>query len=206
MKVKEYSDPRPHIIIENVFNEEILESFLQEAVGLKDKFKQGTFLRDGKTLVDTKQKHAFDIHLDEVYNNNRPGSAILRCFDNFFWSDKMQKVYADSKYPCFNYIGKTRNDNIHMIRYGNEDHYDWHTDVDDTPYGFTTMSFMLSSKKKKFTGGNFQLKFKKKVKTIPFKRNTMVIFPRICHHRATETVLKSEDPYDFRYTIQVWAT
>ena len=191
MKVREYSDPRPHIIIENVFDEKTVDSFLQEVVEIDDKFKQGIFVRNDKSIVDRKQKAAFDLGMDIVYKNRRSESFILKTFDNFFWSKDMQKVYENSKYPCFNFISRTKTDNTHIIRYSNTgDHYSWHNDIDGLPYGFTTMSFMLCSKKQKFKGGDFQLKFKKKIKTIPFKRNTMVIFPRICQHKATNIILK----------------
>ncbi len=209
MIVKEFGTPRPHLIITEVFSEKVLEGFLQEAVDLKDIFKPGKMgkFKDNvqKTTINDKRKKAMDIYLDDYYTD-RSKSKILTKLDAFMINNKMRDIYDNCRYPIFTTILFTTIDATHLIRYKDGDYYDWHGDVFGKAYGFTTISFMFGSKKKMFTGGAFQLKYKDEVKTIPFKRNTLIIFPSNTMHRATTVKMKSTDPYHLRYTIQRWNT
>jgi len=205
MIVKEFSTPRPHIIISELFSEKILKGFLEEAVEFKDKYEVGKMYNDKRKIKNyiDKRKKAKDLFLDNYYLD-RSKSIILTTFDSIVLNKKMIKIYNNSRYPIFNTLQYTTIDTTHLIKYSDGDFYDWHKDLIDMPYGFITMSFMFGSKKKMFTGGDFELKWKDEVKTIPFKRNTLIIFPTNALHRVTPIKVKSADPYELRYTIQRW--
>ncbi len=206
MKFKEYLKPRPHIIIEDVFDDATVKSFLDEAVSLNNDLVQGE-MADKIThvrSVDLKTKNVHDLYLDERYPD-RSKSKILTSIDKFLWDEEMSNLYVDVRSPIFNTLQYTTKDSTHLIVYGNSEFYGWHSDMYKPPLGLTTMSYMIGVGKPKFKGGDFQLKFKDEIKTIPFKRNTMIIFARNTEHRVTPIKLNSDDPKDFRYTIQHWA-
>jgi hypothetical protein len=205
MKISEFWSPRPHIIISDIFPEETVDSFLDEAVKLDKKFKVGTILVDNKEIVDIKNKFAHELHLDELYEDDRTKSSILSNFDKFLWGKEMGDLYINNRFPIFNTLKLTTRDNTHIIRYSHSNYYKWHRDANNIPYGFVTISYMFSSKEKKFTGGDFQIRYKDEVKTIPFKRNSMILFARNTEHRVIPIKLKSDNVRDYRYAIQHWA-
>lgn len=206
MNIKEYAKPRPHILIDEIFSKEEEKQILDECIKLDPIYKEG-LMYDFKLKKDIKheEKEASDIFLDKFYENKRENSDILKIFDNFFWGEKMREIYTNSRYPIFDLVNYTSTDNTHIIRYGDKDFYDWHHDKFEPPYGFVTMSYMICSKPKKFTGGDFQLKWNDEIKTIKFKSNKAILFPSITQHRATPVQMKSKDKKDYRYTIQQWS-
>lgn len=207
MKVKEYLKPRPHIIIENLFDEKVLQPFLDEAVSLNKFLKVGKMHlpKTGEMIVDKKRKLAHDLNLDVHYTNTRHQSVILKMFDEVLWGREMGHVYEDARCPIFNTLGHTTKDSSHLICFRDAEFYEWHQDHVESN-AFVTMSYMLGVGKSKFQGGSFEIKFKDEIKTIPFKTNTMVIFSRNTWHRVTPIKLKSKDSRDFRYTVQFWAS
>ncbi len=206
MKAKEYLKPRPHIIISDVFDDATVKSFLDEAVSLNSSLVQGQMAhhKTKESILDRKRKNVHDLNMDNHYTE-RSKSKILTSLDKFLWDKEMSQLYVDARSPIFNTLEYTRNDQTHLIVYGNSEFYDWHTDMYKPPLGFTTISYMIGVGKPKFKGGDFQIKYKDEVKTIPFKRNTMIIFSRNTQHKVTSIKLDSKDPKDFRYTVQHWA-
>ncbi len=117
MKVTEFADPRPHIIIEDVFSKKQVKEMLDECVTLGPKFAPGKmFMHKTKKLELSKKKKAFDVHIDKLYKD-RSKSAILTNLNNFCWGKKMNKICVSSQFPIFDLLSYTKSDNTHVIRY-----------------------------------------------------------------------------------------
>jgi len=179
MKINEYGLPRPHIIIDDVFSDDVNRKMLEEANSLPLKVGM-MFFGEGDDRLD-KRKKAYDIDLDKHYVD-RKRSAILTAFDNTVWSDKFTEIWIKARYPIFNTLITTKKDNTHLIRYRDGDYYDFHTDAPtdvankEVLIGIT-MSYMICKLPKKFEGGDFVIRYNDEEKIIEFKNNRLVLIP-----------------------------
>jgi len=71
--------------------------------------------------------------------------------------------------------------------------------------GLLTVLYMMNKEPKKFTGGDFMIKWNDIEKSIPFENNTILIFPRDTPHKVKKIKMESDDFYDKRFTIQCFA-
>lgn len=207
MKITEYSDPVPHLIIDNLLPQEEIDKMIKEAVNLDSNFKQGKYIKinETKESIDLKVKNVKDFWIDQYYKDDRNGSPILNMVDNVLFGQELKKIYDDRKCPFFNIINKTTNDATHLIRYGNQDFYDFHIDTYKDPYGWWTMNFWFCKEPIKFTGGDFELKFKDEKKIIKYRNNRLIIFPVNTFHKVLPLKLDSDNLEDFRYAVQSWS-
>lgn len=210
--VTEIFEPTCCLQIKNVFPQDVVDSFLQEAVGLAGDFEVGEFSEvanlDGADLADNSIKNTKDIWLDKYYKN-RAISKILTSLDLYLWSEKIREVYASSSCGIFELLNHTTQSFTHLIRYGNEQHYDWHRDMlTPSGYGANTISYTFGSQDKQFKGGDFEISHNDVIKTFPFESNSLIIFPRSTLHRVTPIVMNKgfeDKPYYYRYSVQNWA-
>lgn len=190
MNVTEFHLPQPHIIIDDFFHKKSNEEIIEAALKLKPKVSP--VYRGGKDIIDIKIKRARDATI-----NDGPIFEHL----NFLWSKHMQNVYRESRDPIFRTLNHTTKHKIHLIKYEDEDFYDWHKDLTE---GLISLSYMFCKQPQSFEGGNFVLKWREEEKEVEFQNNRLVIFPCDSAHRVTPVKMKTNNTDYGRYTVQVW--
>jgi len=203
MDVREFTEPRTHVIIKDFLTKDEQDVLWGEIKENKSKFTAGLYKKDGKDEVhdDVKKNLGFDV--TEAYPS-MPNSLIRSMFYYRIFSDpKMQNIFSNEKSPIYNLLRFTTSDRTKVSVYQNEDFYKWH--VDSTKQGLLTVLYMMNKEPKKFTGGDFMIKWDGIEKFIPFENNTILIFPRDTPHKVKKIKMESDDFFDKRFTIQCFA-
>ena len=188
-----YSDPFPHLILENFYNKEELELVWEE-------FK---FLTKPNKLLEAKDYGGVVTHtnshaliLDEVYSKGyRKLSNILTVNRKLFTSDILD-LFAEIEDCCS--IAKDCNYDVTKVRYYHDgEYYKPHT---DRAFHFLAFSY-FNKEPKKFSGG--ELYFPKYKYKYGCENNSMIIFPGWVEHGVSEVKIKDSDYYDGygRYSI-----
>jgi len=120
-----------------------------------------------------------------------------------FQNEDMQEIIKTAKSPIYNLLRFTKTDRTKVSAYQNGDFYDWHQD--SINQGLLTVLYMMNKEPKKFTGGDFMIKWDNIEKSIPFENNTILIFPRDPPHKVKKIKMESNDFYDKRFTLQCFA-
>jgi Rps23 Pro-64 3,4-dihydroxylase Tpa1-like proline 4-hydroxylase len=203
MDIREFKEPRTHVVIKDFLTKDEQEKIWQEIKENESKFTAGLYTKDGKDEVhnDIKKNLGFDV--TEAYPS-MPDSLIRSLFYYKIFSDpKMQEIFSTAKSPIYSLLRFTNTDRTKVSAYQNEDFYEWHTD--STAQGLLTVLYMMNKEPKKFTGGDFMIKWDGIEKSIPFENNTILIFPRDTPHKVKKIKMESDDFYDKRFTIQCFA-
>ena len=203
MDIREFKEPRTHVIIKDFLTEDEQEKIWEEIKENESKFSTGLYTKDGKEEVHENIKKNLVFEVDKIYTS-MPDSLIRSMFYYRIFSDpKMQGIFSTAKSPIYSLLRFTNSDRTKVSAYRNGDFYDWH--VDQTNQGLLTVIYMMNKEPKKFTGGNLLLKWDSVEKSIPFENNTILIFPRDTPHRVSKIKMESDDFYDKRFTIQCFA-
>ena len=189
-----FSEPFPHLIIENFYDDEELDLIWEE---LKFYTKPGKLLeaKDFGGVVDKTNSHA--LCLDDVYEKEtyRSLSNILTVNRKLFTSDTL-KILAEIHDCCS--IATDCNYDITKVRYYHDgEYYKPHT---DRAFHFLAFSY-FNREPKKFSGG--ELYFPKYEYKYGCENNSMIIFPGWVQHGVSEVKIKDSDYYDGygRYSI-----
>lgn len=203
MDVKEFIEPRTHIVIKDFLTKEEQGLLWDEIKENKLKFKAGKYKKDGVNSVheNMKKNIGFEVNLKypEVDNSSIRSMFHYRVLQN----RDMIFSFNSAKSPIYQLLRFCKNDRTKVSAYGNGDFYDWHRD--GTEDGLLTVLYMMCKEPKKFTGGDFMLKWVDNEKTIPFENNTLLIFPRNTLHTVTNIKMDSKNFWDKRFTIQCFA-
>lgn len=195
-KVHLKSEPFPHAIIEDFYDEIELESIWKEINFLSEdhKFKLATDSGSSKDIDSVsglpKAKHKA-IYLDVLYSD-RNFSNIMLASDKVLNPDLL-KVIADL-HPLMGHLNHVNNSYTKIKYYGNDDYYGSHWDESR----FTCVSY-VHKEPKAFTGGN--LCFNEFDYSIEVKNNMAVIFCGSILHSSTPVKLESDVPYTGKYSI-----
>ena len=187
-----YEQPFPHLIVENLYNEEELELIWEEFNFFT---KSGKLLeaKDYGGVVDRTNARA--VVLDEVFANHRQMSNILTVNRKLFVSDIL---YEFGKIHDCCSIAKDCNSDITKLRYyHNDDYYEPHT---DRSFQFLGFSYFYKEPKK-FTGG--KLLFPKYDYKVSCDNNSIIIMPGWVEHAVSKVSIEESDYYDGwgRYAI-----
>jgi len=182
-----FSEPFPHLIIENFYNDEELELIWEE---LKFYTKPGKLLeaKDFGGVVDKTNSHA--LCLDDIYDKEiyRSLSNILNVNRKLFTSDALD-IFAKIHDCCA--IAPFSNHDITKLRYyHNGELYKPHTDK-----GFQFLAFSYFHKEpKKFEGG--EIYFPKYKYELTCENNSIIILPGWVEHGVKEVKIENSDYYD----------
>jgi len=187
-----------HIIINDFLTEEEKKKAWDEIDDLD--FVQGTYNVNGKeTVVDLKRNMISILNLKFPNIND---SFLRSVFWNKFQTNRefaIELGKANEPFWCF--FTYTTNELTKVSRYGNDDKYDWHTDLPKG--GLITILYTISKYPESFTGGDFEIKGQDDtIKKIPFKDNSILIFPRMYRHRVTPVVTKETEWNKARFSVQ----
>lgn len=199
MIITEYSEPSPHIIVDDFLDNETLKSIKLEISEIRDKSTQGDLLVGSEKVVDTSKKKNNNIWLDDLYSDDRIRSNILKQLPFNIWTN-LKPFLMNSKSAIFRVYNKTNQDNTLLSIYKNNDFYGEHNDIsENNELLFLTTNLMLKMKGD-FKGGEFVLQDK----TIPFKDNRLLIFESHRVHSVNK-VITDDNPDNWRYTLQYFA-
>jgi len=191
----EYIDcPTPHIILDNVFDEQSLTNIWKEldflSLSMLNPEETGTAKNDAGQIL----KQNKGLFLYDTYVNASNSSVICKEMSRIAWrcdiGDNWKHPWMQSMYK------KTNWDSIMLSYYDNNCYYLPH--VDESVF---TMLVWLWKEPKEFTGGDFY--FFDHDHKIECKNNSGVIFMSSEKHSVSETLLNKED-YG-RYCITVFS-
>ena len=180
-----YSDPFPHLILKNFYNEEELELVWEE---LKFYTKPGKFFeaKDFGGVVDKTNSHA--IILDEIYNKNRKLSNILTVNRKLFLPEILEPF--SKIHDCCSIALMATHDVTKIRYYHDEEYYDAHI---DKSFHFLAFSYFYKEPKK-FEGG--ELYFPDYDYEVPCTNNSTIILPAWVKHGVKKVSIKDSDYYD----------
>ena len=180
-----YEEPFPHLIVENLYNEEELELIWEE---LKFFTKPGKLLEAKDYGGVVERTNARAVILDEVFATQRQISNILTVNRKLFKSDIL---YEFGKIHDCCSIAKNCNHDITKLRYyHNNDYYEPHTDRTMQFLGFS----YFYKEPKKFEGG--ELLFPKYDYELTCANNSIIIMPGWVEHAVSKVSIEDSDYYD----------
>jgi Rps23 Pro-64 3,4-dihydroxylase Tpa1-like proline 4-hydroxylase len=191
-EVKAYTEPFPHMIINNLYNKKELELIWEE---LNFFTKPGKLLEPKHYGGVVDRTNACAVILDEVFANYRQMSNILTVCRKLFDSTILQK-FGEVHDCC--YIAQHCNYDITKLRYyHNNDYYEPHM---DRSFQFLGFSYFYKEPKK-FEGG--KLLFPKYDYTVPCDNNSIIIMPGWVEHAVSKVSIEDSEYFDGwgRYAI-----
>jgi Rps23 Pro-64 3,4-dihydroxylase Tpa1-like proline 4-hydroxylase len=203
MQYKIYTEPFTYIVVEDLFGSYLNSEILKEAQSLIPSMKPGKVSLGNTNDVTTDLKSNSNIWLFDFYKKypNRPN--IARLFERGLWNENVKNIFKSMNDCLFRSILYTDNSQLLLSRYDKGDHYNWHRDYNDT----LTMNYMFAVEPIKFKGGDFVLgSWDEKIEKvrIPFKNNSLVIFPSRVWHMVTPITETNGNSHDARFTFQYW--
>jgi len=183
--IHKLSEPFPHLIVENMYNQEELDLIWQELNFLTKPHKfiekdSGTAINEyGISLSESKS-----IYLDEIYTE-RFISNILTINRKIFIGG-YTKIFSEISPMCKSILQQNF-DSTKIRYYENDDEYLPHIDV----YNYTSITF-FHKKPKSFEGGD--LFFPEYNYTFECDNNHMILFPSCICHAATKTKMHDKTP------------
>jgi len=203
MDIREFVEPRTHIIIKDFLTKDEQDILWSEIKENESKFSTGLYKKDGKDEVHANIKKNLGFEVSDVYPRILDSSIRSMFYYRIFQNPEIQKMVSTAKSPIYNLLRFTTSDRTKVSVYQNGDFYDWHQD--SINQGLLTVLYMMNKEPKKFTGGDILLKWDGIEKSIPFENNTILIFPRDIPHKVKKIKMESDDFHDKRFTIQCFA-
>jgi len=220
-KIEYYTDPSPHIIIDNFLSDKLARACLEEACYLEEEFKQSEpVLSNGAPLDDCEECREFRenfrssfrdtslVDLDRVFKGKRSKSIILSSIHDLIYKG-VDFHLAIKDFPApFNLLNKTTTTRQTLSRYGKCQFYGWHRDTDSIPNSLEriiTIIYYFNKEPPMFKGGNlfFGGESTKNYKEIVPKHNRAIIFEATKLH-AVDTVKLSGNFSQGRFSINMW--
>jgi len=187
-----FTDPFPHLIIDDFYNPEELE-LIWEELNFYTKPDKLLTAKDFGGVVDKTNSHA--LLLDKIYKEHRKLSSILTVTRKVFTKDILES-FAQI-HDCCGLAPITNNDCTKVRYYHNGEYYEPHVDA--------SMQFLIFSyfnkEPKKFSGG--EVYFPKYDYEFPCNNNSIIILPGWVEHGVREVRIDDSNYYDGwgRYAI-----
>ena len=192
LQAKAYTDPFPHLIIRNFYNEEELKLIWEE---LNFYTKPGKLLeaKDYGGIPDKTNSKA--LILDTIYSEHRNLSSILTVNRKLF--DKAVLKAFSSIHDCCSIASRCNWDVTKTRYYHNDEGYEPHTDASTQ---FLAFSYFYKEPKK-FTGG--EVFFPSYDYDYSCENNSIIIFPGWVEHGVRRVTIEDSDYFDGwgRYAI-----
>ena len=198
--VHKLSKPFPHLIVENIYNQEELDLIWEELNFLSKPHKfehndPGTDVDEQTKIPKSKSK---SVVLDLLYND-RSTSNILNVNRKLFDGGYLQ-IFSQINAQCKSILLQNR-DRTKIRYYENEDEYLPHVDI----YNYTAITFFYK-KPKMFSGG--ELFFPEYDYTFNCENNSLILFPSCILH-AAKKIIMNDDRYfsgNGRYSMMQFLT
>jgi Rps23 Pro-64 3,4-dihydroxylase Tpa1-like proline 4-hydroxylase len=197
-------------IIKNVFDKEINKKILEEIVKNEFNFNESIIGPENSRKHDPNIRSNTVAYYDNIYSENREDSFLLKNIDVLFRN--ISSLLSTSPYP----LHKFSHTNIHetqVSRYGNEQHYKWHTDSSVSDQRLITFVYYPLFEPIKWKGGDIEISKspiwndepinKDDVIKIKPENNLGLIFPSNIAHRVNTT--SSSDIFEEgRFSVNCW--
>lgn len=193
--------PRAHLVVDDFFAPDALETIFAELRRLEGRLKPGLVRdlgHDGQSVFfahERRQNRAVWIH---------DPSKTVRLFREHLWSPPLVESFERAREPLFQILPNCWAPHLQVSSYGTGDHYDFHED-EGAGVNLTAVVF-LARDPSKVRGGDLVLAYDGEQTTIAFRHNRLVIFPSKTLHRVTKVRVDSDDPADARISLQCWLT
>ena len=181
-----YTDPFPHIILHDFYDDEELELIWEELNFYTKPGKLVTADKFGGIVGKTDSKALL---LEDVYPTAYRNLSNILTVNRKVFTSGVLEVLAQCHGCCS--IANQSNHDITTVRYYHDkEYYDPHTDK-----GFQFLAFSYFYKEpKKFTGGD--LIFPKYDFKVPCGNNIMVVFPGWVEHGVRKVTIENSDYFD----------
>jgi hypothetical protein len=179
-----------YIFIEDLYNDNQLKVIKKEiktlipfAVSPNSETIGAATDENGEILKNNKS-----LWVDNIYSTNRDASSILK-YNRIIFDFKLIQTFK-SYNAYFGHLEKSNYDTTMLNYYTNEQQYKPHTDM-------SLVTVLTFFKIGDFTGG--ELVFPDHKEVIPFKENSMVVFPGCILHESKP--IKTKDKKSYRISM-----
>ncbi len=135
--------------------------------------------------------------------NNIEGAKLAKEFEKDLWTQDFKNILFETKDCLFQSACYSDSSQVLLSRYDEGDHYAWHRDYNDT----ITINYLIGKEPLAFSGGDFVFgswDAEEPIHTVPFKPNTLIVFPSRVKHCVTPVTDFTGNPVDARFTLQYW--
>lgn len=198
MDVQECIEPRCHLIIKNFLDTDEYSNVWNEILNAEEKMEVGIFTggRNHKFHWIAKQGQG-----KKGFITNSPiATAFLLKIANEHFVKKYAEKFRCAVFENFRYQTSW---SCKISCYSEGEFYGLHND--DWLMGSLSCILMICDKPKPFKGGEFVLSHNGVEKTIPFKNNTLIIFPSSTMHKSLPIKSNSKKYKDERFTLQFFS-
>ncbi len=193
MDIQEFDEPRTHLIIKDLLHKEDQDMIWDEIKKNESNFDTVEYKDKGKL------KKILVFNVTGTYPKMQDSVIRHMFWSTFVYNPEFQDKLSKMESPVYDFLRFTKDDCTKISAY-KDGSYSEHTD--STNFGLLTVLYMMCEEPKKFTGGDFVLKWNGKEKVIPFENNKIIIFSRTTPHYVTEIKLDSNNFLDRRFTLQ----
>jgi hypothetical protein len=189
MEVVYLSDPFPHAIIRNYFDEKELHKVWREIELFTDEQKLDDESKTGSGQYEdgSYKKKNHGVFLDFAFSK-RTYSDILTIMRKTF-SPEITKYLSDNHW-VFKYMQHSTGDTTLLSYYEDGGRYDKHFDY----CSITTLTHLFREPKQ-FEGGELVFEDYNNY-VIPMENNRMILFPSIMDHTVTPMTMKQENKFN----------
>jgi len=192
MNIKIFSEPFPHITIQNLLSEREMQIIWNELIFLVPKMLSPEHTNAAKRERGISKKKGYGIMIDSLFNNKDDSDILLLMrkivgMEVRHESEKSPDIYLQ----LFKHINKGAT----LVQiYRNGDYYESHEDT-----AIFTAVTLIHSTPKKYQGG--ELYFADYDFAPKLENNSTIIFPSVINHEVTEVKMKTNNLEDSRFTI-----
>lgn len=204
MNINYLNQPVPHIIIDNFLGSKLNQDILRMIAVVENRMIDAEIIDHGVRRTDHGFRKNLNLWLDTFDNDT---IDIMTIFTERFFHPSIEKEV--SKYPELNHANgvQSRNHNMVLSRFYNNDFYKWHTDGG----GHCTWNYFCYREPRQFTGGDFELsnalyqQERTQTKVIECVNDRLIIFPAKYQHQVIAIDAEQTlEGLDCRHSIQVF--
>lgn len=174
--------------------------YYQETIKLNPEMKPSIVYGNNTQVRNNRYKSSHNLWL----YNSQQGRSLAKEFEKELWSTEFKKILFDTEDSLFQSLCYSDSSQVLLSRYEKDDHYAWHRDYNDT----VTINYMIGKSPLQFKGGDFVFggwDAEEANCIIPFKPNTLLVFPSRVKHCVTPVTVFDGSPSDARFTLQYWS-
>lgn len=203
MKIRIEKEPYTYIVIEDWLPEDVNKQIYLEILRLIPHMRPSVTYTDN-LIKDRSLKNSQNLWLYQFYKAYPHDYDLGKHFEKLIWSPEIKQVLKDCNDALFRQMLYTDTSQLLLSKYELGDHYHWHRDYSDT----ITINYLVGKEPHTWTGGDFVLgnwDSEDIVETIPFKNNTLLMFPSRILHKVTPIQNYWSPSYGARFSLQYWS-
>jgi Rps23 Pro-64 3,4-dihydroxylase Tpa1-like proline 4-hydroxylase len=197
MDAMEFFSPREHLVIDDFFSSPDLAVIWSEIMRLESQFKVGL---QNSNYRQVKKNRNLVVHADTKVRGRQ--NKLFSITTSAIHSAQMLERLESAKSPFYRFLKFCKSESLHLSSYQDGHAYGRHVDINE-PSNITIVIF-ICKEPRAFRGGNFELEFGGKKKTVRFKNNRLLMFPSNTPHRVTPVRLDDRSFENARISLQAW--